>query len=266
MKLLKTIAIACMTLAPISMLAQGVKIHTKNGETIKVSYEDLDYIEPYAESDYLYPNMEYVDLGLSVKWATTNVGAETPDQVGVYYQWAGVTFDPEVSVNKLTTPYQDPYYADPDYFQEYFTKYCNNQDLGIPDYKMTLEPEDDAARMNCGRYWRIPTREEMQELVDNCTWTRVEADATDSEYPGKLYYKVTGPNGNSIILPAGGYYFGKKPYYENEEFHYNTSSLDESSCAYCWSLEISSWGEKTPRVTYYYRYMGVPVRPVYTGE
>ena len=109
---------------------------------------------------------EYVDLGLSVKWATCNVGAETPDEYGDYYYWGA------------TEPWD---YGDP---AEEITEISGN-------------PEYDAARANWGGSWRLPTLEEIYELTDNCSWELTEQN-------GHNGMRVTGPNGNSIFLPAGG--------------------------------------------------------------
>ena len=113
---------------------------------------------------------EYVDLGLpsGLKWATCNVGATTPEEYG-----------------------------------DYLTKYCYNSDYGkdgFTDTKTVLDPEDDAATANWGGAWRMPTIAEQDELRNNCTWTLTTQNGVNG-------YKVTGPNGNSIFLPAAGFMY-----------------------------------------------------------
>ena len=136
---------------------------------------------------------EYVDLGLSVKWATFNVGANAPEECGDYFAWGE------------TEP--KGYY----YWTTYkwcngtsttMTKYCTYFYDGTVDNKTTLELEDDAARVNWGGSWRMPTRAEQDELINknNCTWTWTTQN-------GVKGYKVTSKkNGNSIFLPVAGCY------------------------------------------------------------
>ena len=129
----------------------------------------------------------YVDLGLSVKWATCNVGAELPEEGGDYFAW-GETI---VKDSYVAENYK---FFDGTELIKYFRK----------DYKIILDLEDDAAHVNWGGEWRMPTKEEMQELVDNCTWTFIKG----SDGYGVSGYKVTsnieGYKNNSIFLPIGG--------------------------------------------------------------
>ena len=98
----------------------------------------------------------YVDLGLSVKWATCNVGASSPEDYGDYFSWGKIS--PRSSFDEAKW--------------------------------------DDEA--NWGSSWRLPTKEEFQELIDNCEWTW-------TTLKGKAGYKVVSKkNGNSIFLPAAG--------------------------------------------------------------
>lgn len=243
--------------------AQGVKVYTKSGEIYDIPMSDLEKIEPYGRPVITNPDAEYVDLGLSVNWATTNVGATTPSEIGEYYMWAQTVFDPALKYNFNNCPYQDQSYNDGNDgdFMPYYLKYCNNQDLGIPDLLYTLQPVDDAATQNWGEAWRMPTQQEMEELVSSCTWTKLTEE--NSEYPGVAGYKVTGPNGNSIFLPCGGYRFSDSAWYANKELNYWTSSLYSSSCMYSHALTESGYGaNKTPTTNFKNRYMGYPIRPV----
>ena len=134
---------------------------------------------------------EYVDLGLSVKWATCNVGANRPEEYGDYFAW-GET-QPKSTYDWLTYKWCTRTYAD-------LTKYCTttSRRYGIVDNKNILELIDDAARANWGGSWRMPTKAEQDELRNNCTWTWTTQN-------GVKGYKVTSKsNGNSIFLPATG--------------------------------------------------------------
>lgn len=142
------------------------------------------------------PFHEYVDLGLSVKWATMNVGAKAIEERGETFRW-GETEPISYPVDPIASPYKFS-------VDGYFTKYAiKDNPLGFTngdfyDDKDTLEPEDDAAHVNWGGSWRMPTKDEMNELLTCCSWT-------EESYNGVDGCKVTGSNGNFIFLPYGGY-------------------------------------------------------------
>lgn len=149
---------------------------------------------------------DYVDLGLSVKWATCNVGATAPEKEGDFFAWGETatkneynwdnykwgTYDyccGEQVVTKYCT-YEDDGYCNRQYNGDHYSHYnCD----GFTDGLTTLLPADDAAYVKWGSSWRMPTRTEMEELITKCTWTRRNG------YTG---YKVTGRNGKSIFLPT----------------------------------------------------------------
>lgn len=144
-----------------------------------------------------------VDLGLSVKWANCNIGANTPQEAGYYYAWGEFP-----NKNKYQSHGWDDYaWCDgiPTGTQKgTLTKYCTNPEYGSNGYsdKLTvLEKHDDAAHMYWRGKWRIPTMDEWKELVEECTWTPV----IDQSYDMLKYYEVKGPSGNSIILPVNDY-------------------------------------------------------------
>ena len=107
---------------------------------------------------------DYMDLGLSVKWATYNIGANSPEEFGDYYAWGEV----EVKDNYTWETYK--YY---DVSNKNLTKYNTdkNNSTGYPDNKTTLDPEDDVAHVKWGGNWRMPTKAEFDELRNNCKWT-----------------------------------------------------------------------------------------------
>ena len=118
---------------------------------------------------------EYVDLGLSVKWATCNVGAEKPEEYGNYYAWGETKTKGNYSESNSTTYNDDSY----------------NYDIGG-------NVSSDAARANWGGSWRLPTQDEWQELIDGCEWEWTTLN-------GKSGYRVTSrKNGKSIFLRAAG--------------------------------------------------------------
>ena len=130
---------------------------------------------------------EYVDLGLSVKWATCNIGADSAWNGGAYFEWG------EVEPRQWGDSKENKYCA---YFSD-ITKYCTIAKYGyngLVDDKIILDAEDDAATINWGGRWRMPTKEEFEELCDNCTFELQTLN-------GKIGYKVIGKNGNFIFLP-----------------------------------------------------------------
>lgn len=167
--------------------------------------EETRIDEPSTPSD-----ARAVDLGLSVRWAKMNVGASSPEDIGLYFAWGetkgytsntsdGHQFD--YSEYKWMTPGQSsPYWINKYQVADNSTDGCwfdsNNHFIG--DSKSKLDLADDAAAANWGGSWRMPTIEECQELINNCTaeWTR-----QSGVYGCKLTSKK---NGNSIFLPAAG--------------------------------------------------------------
>ena len=162
------------------------------------------------ESENTENGHEYVDLGLSVKWATCNVGASKPEDYGNYYAWGEV--EPKEVYDWSTYKWCDG----STYTQ---TKYCTKSSDGIVDNKTVLELSDDAARANWGGTWRMPTREELDELCEQCTWTWISQNSVNG-------YKVTSnKNGNSIFLPAASRRRGSDVSSANSHGYYWSSSL-----------------------------------------
>ena len=136
---------------------------------------------------------EWVDLGLSVKWATCNIGAQTAEEPGDLFAWG------ETMAKKKFTWKNYKYRLDGDDVRSVrFTRYNTQHGRGKIDNNIQLSPLDDAARINWGREWRMPTLFEWQELWSNCT---AELVKTGSRVGYKLTSKI---NGNSIYLPLAG--------------------------------------------------------------
>ena len=187
---------------------------------------------------------EYVDLGLSVKWATCNVGANKPEDYGDYFAWGETK--PKSTYNWSTYKWCRGSY-------DTQTKYNTKGSYGTVDNKKTLELSDDAARANWGGAWRMPTDAEWTELREQCTWTWTTQN-------GVKGYKVTSKsNGNSIFLPAAGYRYDSSLYGAGSNGYYWSSSLHADSPYYAWYVSFLS-----SNVSRYYnrRYYGFSVRPV----
>ncbi|MBQ7387910.1 MAG: hypothetical protein IJW01_00800 [Paludibacteraceae bacterium] len=128
----------------------------------------------------------YVDLGLpsGLKWATCNVGATKPEEIGYFFAWGEVEPKEDYSLGNYKW-----YNASDSIYTKYYTD----------SNKVVLDKEDDAAAVNMGGYWRMPTKEEFEELISCCKWRAK-----------KKGFKVIGPNGNSIFFPF--YYFSDYGY------------------------------------------------------
>ena len=185
----------------------------------------------------------WIDLGLSVVWATMNVGASSPEEYGDYFAW-GET-EPKEVYDWSTYKYCNGYATS-------LTKYNNSSTYGTVDNKTTLELSDDAARANWGGSWRMPTDAEMTELINNCTWTRTSQN-------GVYGYKATSKsNGNSIFLPAAGYRYGSSLLNARTYGYYWSSSLRTDYPSYAWYLSNSYLLDMDITERYY----GYSVRPV----
>ena len=174
-----------------------------------------------------------VDLGLSVLWSDRNVGASSPSDYGGYYAWGETSTKSDYSWSTYT-------HCDVN------RDNCHNIGSNIAGTRY------DVARQKWGGGWKMPTKAQFEELRSKCTWTWT----TEGVHSG---YKVTGPNGNSIFLPAAGYRYGTSSDYVGRYGLYWSATLDESSTNYAWSLGFSSGGHDMGS---YYRDSGQPVRPV----
>ena len=175
---------------------------------------------------------EWVDLGLpsGLKWATCNIGASSPEEYGDYFAWG------ETSPKEEYRPTNSASYGSSD------SKWDNIG--GNPSY--------DAAAANWGGDWRLPTGKEFQELIDNCDWEWV----TQNGHNG---YKVTGPNSQSIFLPAAGWRYGAGGGSVGSFGDYWSSTPDESKTCNACNL---CFGEGNHNVNWGNRFRGRSVRPV----
>ena len=170
----------------------------------------------------------YVDMGLSVKWATCNVGASSPEGYGSYFAWGETTTKETYTVENSKT------------YRESYGDISGNSAY-------------DAARANWGSTWRMPKEVECQELIDNCEWTW-------TTYNGKKGYKVvSNKNNNSIFLPAAGGRFGSSLGNVGELGIYWSSMPDENDKCKAYSLDF---GYDFKAVAWSSRRDGHPIRPV----
>lgn len=179
-----------------------------------------------------------IDLGLSVKWASHNIGAATPEGYGNYYAWG------ETATKSDYSPSTSKWYG---------ISYSSLQSQGVIDSNGNLTATYDAATQNWGGRWRMPTKSEMDELDTKCTWTW-------TTYNGVNGIKVVGPNGNSIFLPAAGYRYDSDlngagsygGFWSSTAYDYHNS----------YYLYFNSGNYYNYGLENYYRSGGVTVRPV----
>lgn len=181
----------------------------------------------------------YVDLGLpsGTMWATCNIGAKTPNAEGHHFSW-GET--------KKKSRYNSEDYKYGKELSEY-TKYT-----GL-DNKYVLDPEDDAAHVQWGGNWRMPTFDEQSELREKCSWSYVE------DFAG---LRVTGPNGNSIFLPLVGLKEKGASLWEGGwGAYYWSATMPGHRTDAAYTLAFNSEGARDCNNTK--RYRGAVIRPVF---
>lgn len=232
-----------------------------------------------AEGYDPYKGHKYVDLGLSVKWATCNIGAESPEEYGDYFAWGATT--PQDVYDWAHAPYQTQNTTD--YSSTKWTKYVGStsspyKDTNATDedaLKTVLDPEDDAAHVNWKGIWRMPTEEEMDELRNNCYWQHVstyngkEVDGyivykaksdsdkgrqTDQDKPD--IYSISDPH---IFFPAAGYRRDGSFYNESYGIYWTSSvypDMKHVAQALLFYPYIVYWS------SYDNRGNGLPIRPV----
>lgn len=212
-------------------------------------------------------NMQAVDLGLSVKWSSCNLGATKPEEYGDYFAW-GETEPYYTSQNPLT--WKDGKTAGYNFasYKWYngsygtLTKYNTNSSYGVVDNKTVLDPEDDAAHVVLGDKWRMPTDAEWTELRENCKWFWTSDYNGTGIAGGIIISNKTGYTDKFIFLPAAGFRFDTYLGLAGSGGDYWSSSLitDDPSDAWdAWDVYFCSDGVY---VEGHVRFYGLSVRPV----
>lgn len=235
--------------------SNGTKKSTTSSGSYSISVTGLNanttyYYRAYAivDGEYKYGEVrsfttessvtsgDAIDLGLSVKWASCNVGANSPEEYGYYFAWGETTAKSSYSSRTSIT---------------YGWSISGLGSRGIIDADGNLAAAYDAATANRGDNWRMPTLDEMKELINQCTWEWTTMNGVKGR-------KVTGPNGNSIFLPAAGYRSDPSLYGAGSGGYYwsaTPSGGSEDACSLNFYHDDYDWSG-------YYRYYGQSVRPV----
>lgn len=212
-----TLILALALFSSLSAMSQSISVYAKDGGRHDYQTKDIESIV-FTDADPLPltqpSNVEAVDLGLSVKWASCNLGATKETEPGAYLAWGETA---EKSVYDWTT---------------YFDADCTATDALI------CGSPQDAAYEAWGGPWRLPTLTEMQELCERCTWIWQTKN-------GAVGCLVTGPNGASIFLPAAGVKQGSDTYLPAAFGAYLTGTRDATNRYYARSLvfykDASHW-------------------------
>ena len=222
--------ISAIVLCSFTSWSQTMNIHYKNGQKVEFNMDNIELIEftETQQNNTQVSSEKAVDLGLSVKWASCNVGATSPEQYGDLYAWGETE-----TKDKFT---RDNYIY---YNAETMVYTFLGKDIGGTEF--------DAARKAWGGKWRMPTYDEMYELRMKCEWEW-------TRFNNKNGFKATGPNGNSIFIPIEertGYWSSTM----------NDITTESNAEAFIISFNYSISPKNYPR-TYSERKNGYYIRPV----
>ena len=195
-----------------------------------------------------YTDANVVDMGLSVKWAKCNLDATAPEERGNAYAWGDTKI----------LPNSDYSYKWGDVRNKKLTKYISNSEYGTVDNKVELDPEDDIVRITLGGKYRMPTKEEAQILINNCTITEETVNGVN----GWLF--TSNINGNTLFFPSVGYAVER---WYNGSSYYWTSTKHATSDDVAFSLLVFKASNGTIRAmlssdSVGRRYVGHCIRPV----
>ncbi len=171
--------------------------------------------------------IEAVDLGLSVRWASCNIGADTPEEYGDYYAWGECEVKDSYG-SEESKSYDRPYAA-------------------------TLQSEEDVATQKLGDGWRMPTADEVRELIEKC-------EVRETERNGCCGFEFVAPNNNTIFLPAAGYRYDTTRYNDGFEALYWSSSSIAGDNRHALALYVNNHEKLIDFARY--RYYGATIRPV----
>ena len=201
----------------------------------------------------------YVDLGLpsGTLWATCNIGADNPEDYGLYFVWGETTGYTQDTTDGHSFNWASYKWCNGS--SSTLTKYCNNSSYGYNGFTDTLtelEPEDDAAYVNWGSAWRMPSKEQFDELI-NSSYTTTTWTTQNGVYGRKITSKS---NSNSLFLPAAGYRDATSLHFVGSRGSYWSRTLGTVDPVGGWNLRFDSGDIGTS--SYGYRYYGHCVRPV----
>lgn len=173
-----------------------VRVYATNSEGTAYGEEfSFKTLEEIIDDGISINGYEYVDLGLpsGLKWATCNIGAAAPNESGDYFAWGEI--NPKAEFTEAN---------------------CTSYGLNMND--IAGNPQYDAARAILGATWKVPSKKDFEELMNECTWEWMVIN-------GRGCKKVTGPNGNHIILPITGYKYGTSSYMDDFGYYWTSTPI-----------------------------------------
>ena len=173
-----------------------VRAYATNSAGTAYGYEvSFKTLEEIIDDGVSINGYEYVDLGLpsGLRWATCNIGAASPYESGDYFAWGEINSKAEFTEAN-----------------------CTSYGLNMKD--IAGDPQYDAARANWGATWKVPSKSDFEELLNECTWEWIVIN-------GKGCKKVTGPNNNYIILPITGYRYGTSSYMDDFGYYWTSTPI-----------------------------------------
>gem|GEM_PF-480624 len=238
-----------------SVTKEGLIIANKVGKaTITADVGGGIFAQCLVTVNYVYP--EVVDLGVSKLWATFNLGAISPEEMGYQFAWGEV--EPKDSYDN-----QNYKWSNGGIFEGSYTKYCNNATYGVNGYVDNLnelQPEDDAACTSLGNGWSIPTYKDFRELLDKC-------DEEWAEVNGVRGLMITSrSNNNSIFIPMITNYNKYSSEYTYSADYWSSSLYDYPYVAQSFNLYYSEGYSNYNTSSSKYRYVGAYIRPVYSAK
>lgn len=224
------------------------RIIARDKETPSYILTNTEFIPLVWRATMEPPTM--VDLGLpsGTLWATTNLGAKQPEDHGNYYAWAETNGYDE---GKTCFSWKNYKYCKG--APTTLTKYCTKSSYGQVDHKKQIDETDDIIKNGCGYYYAIPTKEEWDELISNCTW---------SPFGGIGVLVHSKVNAESIFLPFAGYRSGYDLLDTGSDCYYWSSTLDTNSPDDAWLMHVGNANAKRPAYYDYYRCQGRSIRPI----
>lgn len=232
-KLLLAISIV---LSSTPIWAQTVNVHFKNGTKVEFPSDNVDYVDFSVKlDDPIITVGSAVDLGLSVYWASCNLGAESSEESGNYYAWGETS--PKTS-----------------YTEETYAYYDNDKKQYIDIGSDIAGTQYDGAHVNLGGSWSMPTRKQMQELIDSCTWEWTQVNGING-------YTIIGKNGNSIFLPAAGHNYLRWGQINDNVYGFYWTSTKGTNNIWNIIFDGNNYSFTTTP-----RYHGQTIRPVTTNK
>lgn len=249
----KLYTLAFLAFSATSLFAQQhlMHIHHADGsvQTIKVSAVDKITFEQEGEDDPIVPgDQRMVDMGLSVKWAAWNIGATTPSDYGDFYAYGEI--EPKTDYSEATYQWFNPDYTDDQFYDEWEKFYKLGDTFTGTNY--------DVAHVKWGDEWRIPTREEWNELCNNCSWTWTAVDGIAG------CMAKSNKNGNAIFFPAAGNMVGKNHTHDQTGcFYWTSSEYDGEPYEECRNYRANMDALNHSADGYDYPDVGFSIRAVY---